>query len=474
MSNSSILIVEDDKINSQMIIEYVSSMGYRVSGVADNYNKALESVKNDAPDLILMDIILKGSKDGVSISNAIRASYDIPIIYLTGYADDEIIDRAKHTNPYGYIVKPFKYDDLKASIKIALSKHKSYKQNYKFNEAYETAFNNLKCGIITTDKSGKILFMNHIAELFTGFELEEAISDEINKVLIFDNGFMNTERLIDEVISHGFVHYALSNLMICNKNGSVIPVKINAGCDINDNKSLISFLVWENIETSSKPSVSNYDKYKNIDHKAYKVNIMLACESTVIRDGLLNSLEKEEKIEICCKACTKLEYLECFYCNEIDLVILNDELPHTNEIVDKIDFLKNIDSEVKILVLSKNFNKVKEQLLIEKGVKGFMNISKNYINVPIAIYSIQNGDLWFRRKILNVFIEKYIRFINLNNSNLVLLTDKERKIYDLINKGYKNKEIADSLRVSEKTVKNHINNIYKKLGIDIRKKTTNK
>ena len=67
-----------------------------------------------------MDIILKGSKDGVSISNAIRSSYDIPIIYVTGYADDEIIDRAKHTNPYGYIVKPFKYNDLKASIKIAL------------------------------------------------------------------------------------------------------------------------------------------------------------------------------------------------------------------------------------------------------------------------------------------------------------------------------------------------------------------
>ncbi len=131
MSNKLILIVEDNKLNSQLISESLTTMGYSNNHIVDNYNSAIEFVDKTPPDLILMDIMLRGSKDGVLIAKKILSKHDIPIIYITGYAKDKIIERVKHTNPYAFIKKPFKYDDLKANVGIALSKHKSIKKKDK-------------------------------------------------------------------------------------------------------------------------------------------------------------------------------------------------------------------------------------------------------------------------------------------------------------------------------------------------------
>jgi len=116
MTNIIILIVEDNKLNSQLICESLDRMGYSKNHVVDNFNSALEFVDKTPPDLILMDIMLKGSKDGVSIAIQIQSKHDIPIIYITGYAKDNIIERVKDTNPYAFIKKPFKYEELKANV----------------------------------------------------------------------------------------------------------------------------------------------------------------------------------------------------------------------------------------------------------------------------------------------------------------------------------------------------------------------
>jgi CheY-like chemotaxis protein len=76
------------------------------------------------PDLILMDIMLKGNMDGVDAASMINSNLDIPIIYLTAYADTSLLDRAKMTGPYGYIVKPFKENDLRTNVKMALYRHR--------------------------------------------------------------------------------------------------------------------------------------------------------------------------------------------------------------------------------------------------------------------------------------------------------------------------------------------------------------
>ena len=118
-----ILIVEDEDIVAADIKEALESFGYGVCGRAISCETALSLVQEQKPDLILMDIKLEGDKDGVQTVAEIKSQFDIPVIYLTAYADDKTFARAKITEPYGYILKPFKEMELKMAVELALHRH---------------------------------------------------------------------------------------------------------------------------------------------------------------------------------------------------------------------------------------------------------------------------------------------------------------------------------------------------------------
>jgi CheY-like chemotaxis protein len=124
-----ILIVEDEKILAMGLKNKLEKLGFAVTGLASSGLEAIESVKKEQPDLVLMDIVLKGDMDGIDTAKFIVNLHDIPVIYLTAYADDETLARAEKTCPYGYILKPYKDNELKANIKMALFKHNSQKEN---------------------------------------------------------------------------------------------------------------------------------------------------------------------------------------------------------------------------------------------------------------------------------------------------------------------------------------------------------
>ena len=90
----------------------LKNFGYSVSGIVAYGEKAIEKVEELKPDLVLMDIVLKGEMDGIEAAEIIRSRFDIPVIFLTAYADEERLERAKLTNPYGYILKPFQDKNL--------------------------------------------------------------------------------------------------------------------------------------------------------------------------------------------------------------------------------------------------------------------------------------------------------------------------------------------------------------------------
>jgi CheY-like chemotaxis protein len=119
-----ILVVEDESIIALNIKKKLKSFGYAVPAIASTGEEAIKMTEITFPDLILMDVMLKGGMDGVQAIEEIRKRFDIPVIYLTAYSDDEVLERAKLTQPYGYIVKPFKANDLRTNIEIALYKHK--------------------------------------------------------------------------------------------------------------------------------------------------------------------------------------------------------------------------------------------------------------------------------------------------------------------------------------------------------------
>lgn len=130
MGEIKILIVEDENIVALEIKKRLQKMGYIVPGVASTGKDAICMAEGLLPDLILMDIMLKGEIDGIDAAYEIHTKYNIPIIYLTAYSDEKTLQRAKITEPYGYILKPFGEDDLRTNIEIALYKHQNLKKEY--------------------------------------------------------------------------------------------------------------------------------------------------------------------------------------------------------------------------------------------------------------------------------------------------------------------------------------------------------
>ncbi len=123
LENFKILIVEDEFLVSADLKHQLESLEYEVIGIASTGTDAIRIAKEKFPDIILMDIILKGDMDGIDAAKQIYEYYDIPIVYLTGNYDNHILERAKVTQPYGYIIKPFNPEELHSVIEMAGYKH---------------------------------------------------------------------------------------------------------------------------------------------------------------------------------------------------------------------------------------------------------------------------------------------------------------------------------------------------------------
>jgi AmiR/NasT family two-component response regulator len=119
-----ILIVEDDGLIATDMHQVLTAAGYEVTAVVASGERAVQTAAADPPDLVLMDIKLPGALDGIAAAARIRTRQNIPIIYLTGYADGALIDRAKVTEPFGYLLKPLQDKEVQTTIEMALYKHR--------------------------------------------------------------------------------------------------------------------------------------------------------------------------------------------------------------------------------------------------------------------------------------------------------------------------------------------------------------
>jgi len=144
MASIKILIVEDELIIAEDIRIQLNSLGYSVTGIARTYEKAIGLLENQVPDLMLVDIRLKGDRDGITLAEYVRKNHEMPLIFLTSHADTNTVERAKKVNPDGYLIKPYEREDLYTSIEIAFS-------NYLKSRAGSNALKNLE------EKSNAIL-----------------------------------------------------------------------------------------------------------------------------------------------------------------------------------------------------------------------------------------------------------------------------------------------------------------------------
>ncbi len=177
-----ILLVEDESIEAMDIKRTLESFGYNVAYVASSGEEAVEKTLEIIPDLILMDIVLKGDSDGIEAVSKIK-DLNIPVIYLTAHSEESTIERAKLTEPYGYIIKPYDRTELKYAIELAIYKNKMQKQLKDNEEKFLKAFNENLAAMAIADEKGKYVDVNKRFQKLTGFSKKELIghtSSELN------------------------------------------------------------------------------------------------------------------------------------------------------------------------------------------------------------------------------------------------------------------------------------------------------
>ena len=160
MSQARILVVEDERIVAKDIERRLSGLGYAVAGYASTAKQAIEKAETEKPDMVLMDIRLHGNMDGIEAADIIRNKFDIPVVYLTAYGSDSIIERAKTTEPFGYVMKPFEDKELHVVIEIALFRHKMERKLKESEKRYRGIFEGSRDALFVLDHEGRITDFN--------------------------------------------------------------------------------------------------------------------------------------------------------------------------------------------------------------------------------------------------------------------------------------------------------------------------
>jgi PAS domain S-box-containing protein len=232
MSNESILIVEDDLIVASDIRLILLGWGYKVLPTVSTGEEAMDCAKSIKPDLILMDIMLSGSIDGILAAENIRTNYNIPVIYLTSYSDRKTLDRAKKTEPFGYIMKPYDKRDIYSTIETALYKHKMEMRLIDSERKYRLLAENVTDVIWTMDRNMKFTYVSPFIQNLKGYSSEEAMSLPFRELFTPDSieklkDFL-TEEAGGEIFEAGAprVKSEITELQELCKNGTVIWTEV--------------------------------------------------------------------------------------------------------------------------------------------------------------------------------------------------------------------------------------------------------
>src|SRR5919106_186047 len=173
MAPVQIMVVEDESIIAEDIQAMLESLGYTVPAIAFSGEEALRKAVETHPDLVLMDIVLKGKMDGVEAAEYLRTHQHLPVIYVTAYADDKTLRRAKITEPFGYILKPLDERALYTAIELALYKHRMEQKVKESEQWLATTLGSIGDAVLATDAHGCVSFMNARAEALTGWRQDE-------------------------------------------------------------------------------------------------------------------------------------------------------------------------------------------------------------------------------------------------------------------------------------------------------------
>ncbi|MDD5460680.1 MAG: EAL domain-containing protein [Methylococcales bacterium] len=250
MLASKIMIVEDEGIIAMDIRSQLEGFGYNVVATAFSGGQAITLANQYKPELVLMDIVLKGDMDGISAAQAITKSLHIPVIFLTAYSDPATLKRARVTGAYGYLIKPFRSDELHASIEVALYKNQLERKLKESEQWFAKTLHCISDAVVATDAEARIQFMNPVAETTTDWKLKQAKGKAISEIMTFLAEHDRT--VIENPILKTLKERAIISLdrdtLLLTQSGLEIPIDDGAAPIIDDDGALLgAVLVFRDI-----------------------------------------------------------------------------------------------------------------------------------------------------------------------------------------------------------------------------------
>lgn len=283
MSKTKILVVEDEIIVAKDIQNSLIKLGYDVPATASSFASAMEKIEMLRPELVFLDIKLKGELDGINIAEEIKKNYHIPVIFLTSFVDKVTLDRAKITEPYGYLVKPFNEADLQTTVEMALYKFEKDREVKETNTGYASALKNLEESIIIIDTDCRITYLNAKAESVSGYGNDSAQGIDIFMIVAFENeefGVLNRDQLIK----------MMNNRSVVNLNDCQITVKRTqqtfkatvTSSPIRDEKNLLLGNAFMINEMTGRPVATSNDIKQELEPDSL---INLSLENEIIQNS---------------------------------------------------------------------------------------------------------------------------------------------------------------------------------------------
>jgi len=258
MPKKRILIVEDEAIVAEDIRLSLENMGYEVVAIASTGEDAIKKTRELRPDLVLMDIILAGKVNGISAAGDIRSSLNIPVVYLTAYSDEKTLERAKVTEPFGYIIKPFDERELRSTIETALYKHEMEERLRESREWLNVTLRSIGDAVIATDTEAKVMFMNPQAEALTGWKETEAMGKGLEEVFNIINEITGeaVENPVGRILREGIILGLANHTVLISRDGRHIPIE-DSGAPIKDSHGNVIGVVMVFHDVTEKRRIQN-------------------------------------------------------------------------------------------------------------------------------------------------------------------------------------------------------------------------
>ncbi len=245
-----ILIVEDDSDVVGYIEHLLKSLGYGVCAVVSSGEAAMQKAAEAHPDLALIDMMLAGDMDGIAVAQQMRARFNIPVVYLTAYVDQRLLQRAQIAEPFGYVLKPFAERRLHLNIEIALYRHEMERRVKESEQWFSTILRSIGDAVIATDENERVQFINSVAEDLTGWQQEEAFGKDLEEVfnVISEETDTPIQTHIMEALQSGIIVGLAEPNILAARDGKKTPIDYSAAPIRNDKKNTTGVvLVFRNI-----------------------------------------------------------------------------------------------------------------------------------------------------------------------------------------------------------------------------------